>query len=139
MHRRIVKVIPERIYSMVVHPDSTRDLVSLEEHLDTAEVAKLISPLPRPAQVFAGDKSGYISLWDCTDAGRPVEPKAGTPKNPVGDDGEEGEGEAEVETSYGRWWNWKAHRSNSVSLLKFRPGQPGSVSHARGRANSECG
>ena len=25
---RIVKVIPERIYSMVVHPDPTRDLVS---------------------------------------------------------------------------------------------------------------
>lgn len=100
--RSIVKVIPERIYSMAVHPDPTRDLV------------------------FAGDKSGYISLWDCTDAGRPVESKS-TTKNPVGDDGEDDEGEAEVETSYGRWWNWKAHRANSVSLLKFRPGQPGSI------------
>ncbi|GAA5989135.1 hypothetical protein JCM10908_001175 [Rhodotorula pacifica] len=105
--RAIVKVIPERIYSMVVHPDPTRDLV------------------------FAGDKAGYISLWDCTDAGQPMpatEPKA--VKSPVvGDDGEEGEDEteAEVEMNHGKWWNWKAHRTNSVSWLKFRPGQPGSL------------
>lgn len=40
-----IQVVPERIYSAVVHPDSTRDLV------------------------FVGDKGGHIGLWDATEAG----------------------------------------------------------------------
>ncbi|KAM0792212.1 hypothetical protein ACM66B_004908 [Microbotryomycetes sp. NB124-2] len=44
-HRATVKVIPDRIYSMTIHPHALRDLI------------------------FVGDKSGHVGLWDATDAG----------------------------------------------------------------------
>ena len=43
--RGLVKVTPDRVYSLVVHPSTSMDLV------------------------FAGDKTGHIGLWDATEAG----------------------------------------------------------------------
>ena len=49
--RGITKVVPERVYSLVVHPSTTKDLV------------------------FVGDKIGNVGLWDATDAGKPTQAK----------------------------------------------------------------
>ncbi|GAA5931603.1 Cmr1p [Sporobolomyces koalae] len=99
--RSIVRVVPERIYSLAVHPDTTKDLV------------------------FAGDKIGHVGLWDATNAGKIPEPSTsirGVKKEEEGaadeDDGEEG---ATGEPSQGKHWLWKAHNKGSVSCLKFRP------------------
>lgn len=46
--RGITKVVPERVYSLVVHPSTSKDLV------------------------FVGDKIGNIGLWDSTEAGLPM-------------------------------------------------------------------
>ncbi|GJN88393.1 hypothetical protein Rhopal_001359-T1 [Rhodotorula paludigena] len=110
--RAIVKVIPERIYSMAVHPDPQRDLV------------------------FVGDKHGHMALWDCTDAGK-LDPsyrqgngsvRDGKPAD-VGDDGDEDDEDAESPDArqWGKWWHWKAHGRNCVSAIKFRPGERKSV------------
>ncbi|GAA5970067.1 hypothetical protein JCM11641_000252 [Rhodosporidiobolus odoratus] len=100
--RGIVKVIPDRIYSMVVHPDTQRDLV------------------------FTGDKTGHISIWDSTNAGKSIHPeKNGSirdAKPDGGDEDEEGDEEETEEQQWGKWWVWKGHLANSVSCLKFRPG-----------------
>ncbi|BGP38127.1 hypothetical protein JCM10449v2_002054 [Rhodotorula kratochvilovae] len=99
--RAIVKIIPDRIYSMAVHPDPERDII------------------------FAGDKTGHIALWDCTDAGKldhalpPKSIRDGAPK--AGDEGEEDDGPDD--RVWGKWWHWKAHQDQSVSFLKFRPGE----------------
>ncbi|BGO89029.1 hypothetical protein NBRC10512v2_000976 [Rhodotorula toruloides] len=111
--RAIVKIIPERIYSMVIHPDTQRDLM------------------------FAGDKVGNVALWDCTDAGKLVgsvqssSVRNGAAGN-VGDDGEdEWEDEGEEERVWGKWWHWNAHSGRkSISWLKFRPNQPSSIYHS---------
>ncbi|GAA5904023.1 Cmr1p [Sporobolomyces salmoneus] len=115
--RSIIKVVPERIYSLAVHPDTTKDLV------------------------FAGDKYGNIALWDATNAGQSSQPSTTEPtsirdgvKKEVKDedDGEEGAGVNEEATeeqgegggeepSNGKFWLWKAHSKSSVSCLKFRP------------------
>ncbi|GAA5929526.1 hypothetical protein JCM3775_002365 [Rhodotorula graminis] len=112
--RAIVKIIPDRIYSMTVHPDPSRDLV------------------------FAGDKTGNIACWDATDAGtlRPdldAETKTkirdGLKKEDGDDDDDEvDEDEAEEdERQWGKWWHWRAHADQSVSFLKFRPGERKSI------------
>ncbi|KAK4058898.1 hypothetical protein OIO90_000344 [Microbotryomycetes sp. JL221] len=44
-HRATVKIVPERIYAMVVHPHSDKEII------------------------FAGDKSGHVGVWDATQAG----------------------------------------------------------------------
>ncbi|GAA5983166.1 hypothetical protein JCM5350_007905 [Sporobolomyces pararoseus] len=110
--RSIVKVCPERIYSLVVHPDVQKDLV------------------------FAGDKYGNIALWDATDAGKTFEttseekptssirgPSVKKEENGGEEEGEEAEEEEEEEVgpSKGKFWLWRAHQKNSVSCLKFRP------------------
>ncbi|GAA5908422.1 hypothetical protein JCM6882_007932 [Rhodosporidiobolus microsporus] len=106
--RAIVKVIPERIYSMTVHPDPQRDLV------------------------FVGDKTGHLSLWDCTNAGkRTIKASANgsirdgaKPKKMDEDDEEGAEGEAEEdEYQWGKWWVWQGHMAHSVSGIKFRPNE----------------
>ncbi|GAA6011581.1 hypothetical protein JCM11491_004695 [Sporobolomyces phaffii] len=110
--RSIVKVVPERIYSLVVHPDTTKDLV------------------------FAGDKYGNIALWDATTAGHTLEPteptsiKGAKKETKLVKDEDDGEDAAEVDDeggsgedgpSGGKFWLWRAHNKNSVSCLKFRP------------------
>lgn len=110
--RSIVKIIPDRIYSMTVHPDPSRDLV------------------------FAGDKTGNIACWDATDAGtlRPdldAETKSKIReglKKEDGDEDDDDEDEAEEdERQWGKWWHWRAHADQSISFLKFRPGERKSV------------
>ncbi|GAA5947421.1 hypothetical protein JCM3765_001671 [Sporobolomyces pararoseus] len=107
--KSIVKVCPERIYSLVVHPDVTKDLV------------------------FAGDKYGNIALWDATHAGETLEGESkptssirgpSVKKEENGQEEEEGVEEEEEEEegpSNGKFWLWRAHNKNSVSCLKFRP------------------
>lgn len=70
-----------------------------------------------------------MALWDCTNAGQRKPPAAQKLKSPVGEDGDEAEDAAaeEEERDHGRWWNWQAHKGNSVSWLKFRPGQMDAV------------
>ncbi|GAA6059395.1 hypothetical protein JCM10212_003627 [Sporobolomyces blumeae] len=101
--RSIVKIVPERIYSLCVHPDKTKDLV------------------------FAGDKYGHIGLWDATGAGTVPESTTSSIKDESKvkaeedqDDGEEA-GDDEAEPSRGKFWIWNAHNKNSVSCIKFRP------------------
>ncbi|GAA6058309.1 hypothetical protein JCM3770_003731 [Rhodotorula araucariae] len=100
--RAIVKIIPDRIYSMTVHPDPDRDIV------------------------FAGDKTGHIALWDCTDAGRldpAAPPKPIREGKPAASDEDDDEDDGPDERVWGKWWHWKAHQDQSVSFLKFRPGE----------------
>ncbi|BGP14053.1 hypothetical protein JCM10213_002348 [Rhodosporidiobolus nylandii] len=97
--RAIVKVIPDRIYSMTAHPDPQRHLV------------------------FSGDKGGHISLWDCTNAGHKLPSANGAIRDAkmAGADEEE-EKDDDEEYQWGKWWVWKGHLGSSVSCLKFRPG-----------------
>ncbi|TNY17880.1 WD40-repeat-containing domain protein [Rhodotorula diobovata] len=99
--RAIVKIIPDRIYSMTVHPDPARSIV------------------------FAGDKNGHIACWDATDAGK-LRPGKEAKAIRDGDAAKGGEAEddedEEDERQWGKWWHWKAHADSSVSFLKFRPG-----------------
>lgn len=102
--RGLEKVCPERIYSLVVHPSTSRDLV------------------------FAGDKIGMIGLWDCTDS---ITPNAAGPKKggraKMDEDEEEGEEDDEGVVK----WYWQAHGKNSIPCLKFSPTDPDSVSTLR--------
>lgn len=133
---RIAKVTPERIYSLVVHPDPTKDLVSLS-HLSSSTLAPhLISPSSIRSQVFAGDKYGHIALWDATHAGEVASTSNGSirasKKEGDGDedDGEAaGEDEVDEEPSKGKFWLWQAHNKSSVSSLKFRPNNTKKVSY----------
>lgn len=84
--------MPDRVYSLAVHPSETQDLV------------------------FVGDKSGRIGLWDATHAGESVP----AVKKEEDDADEEG-GEAEEEESKGRHWVWQGHLKSTVSALKFAP------------------
>ncbi|GAA6001113.1 hypothetical protein JCM10207_007417 [Rhodosporidiobolus poonsookiae] len=100
--RAIVKIIPDRIYSMTVHPTPDRDIV------------------------FAGDKSGRIALWDCTDAGKSL--PAGSngairdcATNGMDEDEEGADADDEEKQQWGKWWIWQGHSSASISALKFRP------------------
>lgn len=96
--RGLVKTTPDRIYSLAVHPSTSKDLV------------------------FAGDKTGHIGLWDATEAGSSV--RNGGIGNEGGEDEDE---EGAVERSAGRMWYWEAHQRNAVSGLKFAPNDAGSV------------
>lgn len=104
--RSIVKIIPDRIYSMTVHPDPARSIV------------------------FAGDKNGHIACWDATDAGK-LRPGKEAKAIRDGDAAKGGEAEddedEEDERQWGKWWHWKAHADSSVSFLKFRPGDRNAV------------
>ncbi|GAA5829602.1 hypothetical protein JCM11251_000216 [Rhodosporidiobolus azoricus] len=104
--RGIVKIIPDRIYSMAVHPDPQRDLV------------------------FAGDKTGHLSLWDCTNAGkRSIKASAngsirdGAKPKKEEDDEDDGEEGGEDDYQWGKWWIWQGHQAHSVSGIKFRPNE----------------
>lgn len=70
--RSLVKVVPERVYSLVVHPSVTKELV------------------------FVGDKTGFIGLWDATHAGEIVSGKDKIIKGEGGADEEEGEEDGAV-------------------------------------------
>ncbi|GAA5896765.1 hypothetical protein JCM5296_002996 [Sporobolomyces johnsonii] len=103
--RTILKVVPDRIYSLCVHPDPTKDLV------------------------FAGDKTGHIGVWDATDAGKLVQ---NTSNGSIldGEDAkmdEDEEEQEEPERSKGRFWVWQGHQQNSVSSLKFRPNETNKI------------
>ncbi|KDE06652.1 hypothetical protein MVLG_03003 [Microbotryum lychnidis-dioicae p1A1 Lamole] len=101
-HRATVKIIPDRIYSMVVHPDQTRDLV------------------------FAGDKKGHIGLWDATNAGNLILAASnGSIRDGAKNDIEDEEDEEEVFTpDRGNHYHWQGHLQNTVSQLKLAPNDP---------------
>ncbi|GAA6026826.1 hypothetical protein JCM8097_005887 [Rhodosporidiobolus ruineniae] len=98
--RAIVKIIPDRIYSLCAHPDPQRDLV------------------------FAGDKTGHLSLWDCTRAGmeKSLPEEEQKIRDGVVQNGDEDE-EDEREWDWGQWWTWQGHMQNAVSSIKFRPNE----------------
>lgn len=86
--RSIVKVVPDKVYSMVVHPSMEKDLV------------------------FIGDKWGVVGLWDATDASYlgTEEDKAAT-KIRGSEDGEE-------DTRGKFWtWKAHEHATTSVLKL----------------------
>lgn len=105
------KVTTERVYTMLVHPDPTRNLV------------------------LVGDKYGQLGVWDAPTADSP---RAKTEaedevKHEVKQGAGEGE-EDEEEEEDGRVWRMQAHAKNSISCMKVDPVNGQSVSR---RAGSE--
>ncbi|KAM0753844.1 WD40 repeat-like protein [Meredithblackwellia eburnea MCA 4105] len=84
--RDLVKVVPERIYCLAVHPSVTKDLV------------------------FIGDKKGVIGAWDATDAGKKVSTTNGAIRGTGGAD------EAEDQELAHTHWHWKGHAGTISSL-----------------------
>lgn len=89
--RDLVKVVPERIYCLLVHPSTTKDLVII------------------------GDKKGHIGVWDATEVGRkPAAVPNGAIRSTGGTDAEEDE------DAKATFWHWKGH-SGTISSLRFPP------------------
>lgn len=89
--RDLVKVVPERIYCLLVHPSAEKDLVII------------------------GDKKGHVGIWDATHAGeKPVVPN-GSIRATGGQDEDE-----ELVDAHATFWHWKAH-SGTISSLRFPP------------------
>lgn len=109
--RGVVRVVPERIYSLAVHPQLDKDLV------------------------FVGDKVGHMGLWDATDAhviGGPEQPSNGAIRQGGarngGDDSDGGDlDDPGYEQVDGKHWHWRAHLQNTISSIKFRPHDAASV------------
>lgn len=106
----LVKVVPNRVYSLAVHPSMEKDIV------------------------FVGDKKGCIGVWDRTDYSK-VKKEVVVKKEikkEIKKEGDEPEAEEEdLDASdalgKGRWYHWQAHMENSVSCIGFRPNEPGAV------------
>lgn len=86
------QIVPDRIYSMVVHPDPTQD------------------------RVFVGDKSGHIGLWNASEAGYVTVPDDGSIRD--GSVPPEEEGESIGSFSY---WRAHTRHNATISSLKFSP------------------
>jgi hypothetical protein len=63
-------------------------------------------------QVFVGDKTGHIGLWNATNAGKPHQTNGSIRADDEDDEEEE---------SKGTFWHWQGHLRNTVSTLKFAP------------------
>lgn len=101
----LVKVVPNRVYSLAVHPSIEKDVV------------------------FVGDKKGCIGVWDRTDYSKVK--KEVVVKKEIKKEGDGVLVEEDLATSdalgKGRWYHWQAHMENSVSCIGFRPNEPGAV------------
>lgn len=96
------KVTTERVYTMLVHPDPTKNLV------------------------LVGDKYGQLGIWDAP-TGEAADAKVETKPDVKKEEGEE----AQEEDEDGRVWRMQAHAKNSISCMKVDPVNGQSVSFLR--------
>ncbi|KAK4701556.1 WD repeat-containing protein 76, partial [Phenoliferia sp. Uapishka_3] len=97
--RDLVKVVPERIYCLLVHPSETKDIVII------------------------GDKKGHVGIWDATHAGEKPSVANGAIRATGGVDQDE-----DMVDGQATFWHWKAH-SGTISSLRFPPlGTAGGIS-----------